>query len=75
MYSKCSLLFFFSLDLKKPPLAPSRTGSRMAMPMAKATGVSLLDDLVVSTHTPHSAPSSGHLAKSSTNPLKDINDR
>lgn len=61
-------------DLKKPPLAPSRSGSRMAMPMAKATGVSLLDDLVVSTHTPHSAPSSGHLAKSSTNPLKDIND-
>lgn len=69
------LTLFFPLDLKKPPHAPSRSGSRMAMPMAKATGVSLLDDLVVSTHTPHSAPSSGHLAKSSTNPLKDINDR
>lgn len=61
-------------DLKKPPVAPSRSGSRMAMPMAKATGFSLLDDLVVSTHTPHSAPSPNNLAKSSPNPLRDIGD-
>lgn len=61
-------------DLKKPPLAPSRSGSRMAMPMAKATGVSLLDDLILSTQSPHSAPSPNNLARSNLNPLKDMND-
>lgn len=60
--------------LKKPPLAPSRSGSRMAMPMAKATGVSLLDDLILSTQSPHSAPSPNNLARSNLNPLKDMND-
>ncbi|XP_060067467.1 coiled-coil domain-containing protein 81-like [Ylistrum balloti] len=44
-------------DQKKAPMAPSRTGSRMAMPLAKATGVSLLDDLIPSSYTPKSAPS------------------
>ncbi|XP_071133663.1 coiled-coil domain-containing protein 81-like isoform X4 [Mytilus edulis] len=58
-------------DLKKAPVAPSRSGSRMAMPMAKATGVSLLDDLILSTQSPHSAPSPNNLARSSLNPLND----
>ncbi|CAG2222336.1 Coiled-coil domain-containing protein 81 [Mytilus edulis] len=57
--------------LKKAPVAPSRSGSRMAMPMAKATGVSLLDDLILSTQSPHSAPSPNNLARSSLNPLND----
>lgn len=42
---------------KKASIPPSRTGSRAAAPMAMATGVSLLDDLVPSAHTPKSAPS------------------
>lgn len=41
---------------KKASIPPSRTGSRMAVPMAMATGVGL-DDLVPSAHTPKSAPS------------------
>ncbi|XP_052811861.1 coiled-coil domain-containing protein 81-like isoform X2 [Mya arenaria] len=43
--------------LKRASIPPSRAGSRMAAPMAMATGVSLLDDLVPSAHTPKSAPS------------------
>lgn len=36
--------------------APGRSSSRMAMPLAKATGVSLLDDLVPSGATPIISP-------------------
>ncbi|XP_021352588.1 coiled-coil domain-containing protein 81-like isoform X3 [Mizuhopecten yessoensis] len=42
---------------RKVSMPPSRTGSRMAMPLAKASGVSLLDDLIPSSYTPKSAPS------------------
>ncbi|KAL4233395.1 Coiled-coil domain-containing protein 81 [Mactra antiquata] len=42
---------------KRASIPPSRAGSRMAAPMAMATGVSLLDDLVPSAQTPKSAPS------------------
>jgi len=42
---------------KRSSMPPSRAGSRMAAPMAMATGVSLLDDLVPSAQTPKSAPS------------------
>ncbi|XP_078323683.1 coiled-coil domain-containing protein 81-like isoform X2 [Crassostrea virginica] len=56
---------------KKPPVVPSRSGSRLAMPMAQATGVSLLDDLVPSNLTPKSAPSPGLLHKSSPAPLRE----
>ncbi|OWF50937.1 coiled-coil domain-containing protein 81-like isoform X2 [Mizuhopecten yessoensis] len=44
-------------DQRKVSMPPSRTGSRMAMPLAKASGVSLLDDLIPSSYTPKSAPS------------------
>ena len=44
--------------MKKPPsVAASRSGSRMAAPVAMATGVSLLDDLVPAAQAPKSAPS------------------
>ncbi|XP_061176644.1 coiled-coil domain-containing protein 81-like isoform X3 [Saccostrea echinata] len=59
---------------KKPPVAPSRSGSRLAMPMAHATGVSLLDDLMPSNLTPKSAPSPGLLHKSSPAPFRDLAD-
>ncbi|XP_052241705.1 coiled-coil domain-containing protein 81-like isoform X5 [Dreissena polymorpha] len=42
---------------KRASIPASRAGSRMAAPIAMATGVSLLDDLVPSAHTPKSAPS------------------
>ncbi|XP_060555877.1 uncharacterized protein LOC132716590, partial [Ruditapes philippinarum] len=42
---------------KRASIPPSRAGSRMAAPMAMATGVSLLDDLVPSGQAPRSAPS------------------
>lgn len=58
-------------DTKRPPVAPSRSGSRLAMPMAQATGVSLLDDLMPSNLTPKSAPSPGLLHKSSPAPLRE----
>lgn len=58
-------------DNKRPPVAPSRSGSRLAMPMAQATGVSLLDDLMPSNLTPKSAPSPGLLHKSSPAPLRE----
>ncbi|KAK3098685.1 hypothetical protein FSP39_021970 [Pinctada imbricata] len=61
-------------DLKKPPsVVPSRSGSRMAMPLAKANGVSLLDDLVPSVLTPKSAPSPGlgTLHKSAPSPFNN----
>lgn len=58
-------------DTKRPPVAPSRSGSRLAMPMAQATGVSLLDDLMPTNLTPKSAPSPGLLHKSSPAPLRE----
>lgn len=58
-------------DTRRPPVAPSRSGSRLAMPMAQATGVSLLDDLMPSNLTPKSAPSPGLLHKSSPAPLRE----
>ncbi|XP_056013773.1 coiled-coil domain-containing protein 81-like isoform X4 [Ostrea edulis] len=61
-------------DTKKPPMAPSRAGSRLAMPMAQATGVCLLDDLIPSNLTPKSAPSPGLLHRSSPAPFRDISD-
>lgn len=48
--------YFLTDATKKASIPPSRTGSRMAVPMAMATGVGL-DDLVPSAHTPKSAPS------------------
>lgn len=42
---------------KSPMITQSRSGSRMAAPVAMATGVSLLDDLVPFAQTPKSAPS------------------
>ncbi|XP_045197677.2 coiled-coil domain-containing protein 81-like isoform X3 [Mercenaria mercenaria] len=42
---------------KRGSIPPSRTGSRMAAPMAMATGVNFLDDLVPSAQAPRSAPS------------------
>ncbi|KAK3577401.1 hypothetical protein CHS0354_032249 [Potamilus streckersoni] len=42
---------------QKSNLLPSRSASRTAVPMAKATGVSLLDDLYPSAQSPKSAPS------------------
>lgn len=55
-------------DDKKPPMPPSRAGSRMAMPLAKASGVSLLDDLVPSAQTPKSAPSPSNLLRNANSP-------
>lgn len=49
-------------------MPPSRTGSRMAMPLAKASGVSLLDDLVPSAQTPKSAPSPSNLLRNANSP-------
>lgn len=60
---------------KKSPMPPSRTGSRMAMPLAKANGVSLLDDLIPSSYTPKSAPSPlGPIHKSFPSPIRDLED-
>lgn len=47
---------YFSVDDHKMTSAPGRSSSRMAMPLAKATGVSLLDDLVPSGATPIISP-------------------
>ncbi|XP_033741100.1 coiled-coil domain-containing protein 81-like isoform X1 [Pecten maximus] len=60
---------------KRVPMAPSRAGSRMAMPLAKATGVSLLDDLIPSSYTPKSAPSPlGPIQKPIPSPPRELAD-
>ncbi|XP_033741101.1 coiled-coil domain-containing protein 81-like isoform X2 [Pecten maximus] len=62
-------------DQKRVPMAPSRAGSRMAMPLAKATGVSLLDDLIPSSYTPKSAPSPlGPIQKPIPSPPRELAD-
>ncbi|XP_069127220.1 coiled-coil domain-containing protein 81-like isoform X3 [Argopecten irradians] len=59
---------------KKAPMAPSRTGSRMAMPLAKATGVSLLDDLIPSSYTPKPPSPLGPIQKPIPSPPRDLAD-
>ncbi|XP_069127195.1 coiled-coil domain-containing protein 81-like isoform X1 [Argopecten irradians] len=61
-------------DQKKAPMAPSRTGSRMAMPLAKATGVSLLDDLIPSSYTPKPPSPLGPIQKPIPSPPRDLAD-
>ncbi|XP_064605813.1 coiled-coil domain-containing protein 81-like isoform X2 [Liolophura sinensis] len=48
---------------------PSRSGSRTAIPLAQATGVSLTEDLF-QHHVPKPSSRSAHLSRSSPNPLQ-----
>ena len=66
--------FLFTDEVPKkpspPPGVPSRQGSRLAvLPMAKATGVSFLDDLAPQMNTSRISGRASVISKSSPSPL------
>ncbi|XP_046374340.1 coiled-coil domain-containing protein 81-like isoform X4 [Haliotis rufescens] len=58
-------------DAPQRPVGPVRTLSRMAMPLPKASGVCLLDDLQIVSTRSSRPPTPPYLAKSSPAPLQD----
>ncbi|XP_067676631.1 coiled-coil domain-containing protein 81-like isoform X2 [Haliotis asinina] len=59
-------------DAPQKPLGPVRSASRMTMPLPKASGMCLLDDLQIGSARPSQPPTPPNLTKSSPAPLQDV---
>ncbi|XP_046583248.1 LOW QUALITY PROTEIN: coiled-coil domain-containing protein 81-like [Haliotis rubra] len=59
-------------DAPQKPIGPVRSMSRMTMPLPKASGVCLLDDLQIGSARPSQPPTPPNLTKFSPAPLQDV---
>ena len=76
LHGRCRFLVYmddmvvFLPEPKQSPVLGSRMGSRMAVTMAKASGVNFTEDFLPERMSPKGMRGSSAMAKSSPNPLR-----